>query len=224
MICFTYCFRDGGVALSACLSTAVQQPLHARCPQLLAKLLHPAQPRVLRALELGSGCGIAGKTLASMQPDCHMWLTDLPDAMELLQLNIQESTTAPGSRLMGRVLVWGQDSLLEFVQEQLDLILVSDCTYNTDSIPALVETFTNLLSQSPAALIVVATKIRHATEKVFFDLMEDAGIAQIDHLAIALPSGPDDEDEVADIHLFGHHEALTQAAEVVDISKWGNDG
>ena len=185
----------------------MQQPLDARCPPSLKKLLHPTEPRALRALELGSGCGIAGKTLAMLQPNCHVWLTDLPEAMDLLQLNIQESTNAAGSRLSKQVLIWGRDFSLDIGQERLDLILVSDCTYNTDSIPALVETFTVLLSRSPAALIIVATKVRHASEIVFFDLMADAGIIQFEQLTVPLPSGCDEEDENANIHLFRHREA-----------------
>ena len=187
----------------------MQQPFHARCPLSLQKLLHPIQPRVLRVLELGSGCGIAGLTLASLQPNCHMWLTDLPESMDLLQLNIQESIPAAGSQLLGQVLVWGQDFSLDTGEEQLDLILVSDCTYNTDSIPALVKTFATLLAQSPAALIVVATKVRHVSELIFFDLMTDAGIIQVEHLTIPLPSGCDEEDENAEIHIFRHLQAST---------------
>lgn len=153
-----------------------------------------------------------------------MWLTDLPEAMDLLQLNIQESMVAAGSRLLGQVLIWGEDFSVDTGQEQLDLVLVSDCTYNTDSIPALVGTFATLLSQSPAALIVVATKIRHASELVFFDLMANAGIVQVERLTILLPSGCDEEDENADIHFFRHREASAQTAEEMNGPKREKEG
>ena len=72
-----------------------------------------------------------------------------------------------------------------------DLILVSDCTYNPDTAPALVRTIRTLLLRSRLAKprpvhelnelgfrgvdVLVALKRRHVSEDVFFTLMSEAG-------------------------------------------------
>lgn len=219
MIVLTYCFRDAGVALAACLSTAAQQPLHPKCPASLTKILHSTPNQVLRTLELGSGCGIPGKTLASLRRNCLVWLTDIPEAMELLDDNIRISKTAPGSSLSSQVLIWGQELPTDIRQEKFDLVLVSDCTYNTDSIPALVKTLSDLVFQSPSILIVVATKVRHPSERVFFDLMANAGMKEFELVTVALRTGSfeadddDDQNEYVDIHIFPGSEVSSQASD-----------
>ena len=80
------------------------------------------------------------------------------------------------------------DSTQEIIStRQYDLVIVSDCTYNADSIPALVNTLAEVSDRSPAAMIVVSMKIRHDSEAVFFDLMATAGFVTAEHTAVMLP-------------------------------------
>ncbi len=156
-------------------------------------------------LELGSGCGIIGIALASIRPNSHVILTDLPDAMELIEDNIAHSQLALGSRLSSMVLDWDRDLPEAITAEQFHLVLVCDCTYNPDSIPALVKTLSALMARSPTVMIVVANKIRHDSEISFFDQMADVGLTEVEQLRIPLDGDYVEETEHAqniDIHVY----------------------
>ena len=185
--CLADSVRDGGIALAACLSSTMLQPLHDRSLQSLKAILHVAEPETLNVLELGSGCGLVGIAFASVRPKCRILLTDLPDAMDILDYNISHSQLAVGAVVEKLVLDWDDKLPTSVMQEQYGLILVSECTYNEITIPALVRTLSVLIAQSPAASVVVGTKVRHSSEAVFFNLMSEIGFVVVEQLAIPLP-------------------------------------
>lgn len=168
-------------------------------------------------LELGSGCGIVGKALASIRPDCHVILSDLVDAMELIQHNLADTQLASGSRLSSMILDWGQELPACVTAEQFDLILVCDCTYNSDSIPALVKTLCALIARMPAAMIVVVNKIRHDSELSFFDQMADARLVEVEQLSVPTSGGSakaEHGSQNIDIHVYLGEVARTRAIPV----------
>ncbi|KAK2766710.1 hypothetical protein FQN54_006024 [Arachnomyces sp. PD_36] len=144
----------------------------------------------LSAIELGTGCGVVGIGLAQMLRNCKALLTDLPAAEELASRNISNSQLAEGSRLEFRALDWDDEDAGEDIYgSTYDMIIVSDCTYNSDSLPALVRVLSKLTStSSPGAMVLVAMKRRHASEEVFFELMENAGFWIYDQGCVLLPS------------------------------------
>ncbi|KAI9809855.1 MAG: hypothetical protein M1825_000288 [Sarcosagium campestre] len=147
-------------------------------------------------LELGTGCGIVGIGLAQLLPRCQLLLTDLPDAKEVVEMNIAANSPATASRIAFAELDW-DSSLPHCVQKShFDLILVSDCTYNPGSARSLVKTLVSLVSISPDAAILLASKTRHSSEKVFFDLMEDAMLRKFEHVVIPLPNAGEDNGTV----------------------------
>ena len=91
----------------------------------------------LRVLELGTGCGIVGMTLASVVPNCHVTLSDLPEAREIVEKNISECvlTLTNGSNLSFEELDWDDQipAWLARPESRIDLVLAADCTYNPDS-------------------------------------------------------------------------------------------
>lgn len=139
-------------------------------------------------LELGSGCGIVGLQVARLYPKSSVLLTDLPEAMGILDYNLMRAQLAENSTLKKDLLNWYEELPEPVTKGHFDLILVSDCTYNSDTIPALVNTLAALAARSPHALIVVSMKARHESEESFFALISSAGFDQIDHSAILLPS------------------------------------
>lgn len=145
------------------------------------------QPSGLRVLELGSGCGLVGLQIAHACPLSHIWLTDLPEAMEILQFNINQAQLAMGCHVRSTTLDWEEHLPKTIATERIDLVLVSDCTYNSDSIPALVKTLKTLIENSPSALIVISMKVRHDSEAIFFRLMADAGLKQAEHHVYKIP-------------------------------------
>lgn len=190
------------------------QPLHRKLLESLKPLLHLDQPEALNVIELGSGCGLVGIALASVRPKCRILLTDLPDAMTILDYNIVQSQPASGSKIAHMVLDWDNRLPISITEERYGLIVVSECTYNENSIPALVRTLSALAAKSPSALIVVATKVRHFREAMFFDLMSDVGFIEIEHMSIPLPRPPKEINEhkpaTVDVHVFRAAQVLDQ--------------
>ncbi|RAK80641.1 protein N-lysine methyltransferase family protein [Aspergillus fijiensis CBS 313.89] len=169
---------------------------------LLQALLRGSRNGPLHIIELGSGCGIVGIALAELLPECSVTLTDLPEVEEIVTKNIAVARPAKSSALQFQTLDWDEPLPEDICGGSIDLILVSDCTYNADSLPALVSVLNRLLQMSPDAVILVALKRRHESETVFFDLMRSANICSL-HLAhMQLPSEHDQQDQI-ELHCFG---------------------
>ncbi|PLB54525.1 hypothetical protein P170DRAFT_347729 [Aspergillus steynii IBT 23096] len=168
----------------------------------LQNLLLRAPTKPVRAVELGSGCGIVGIALAELLPQCSVLLTDLPEVEEIVTQNITTAKPASESTVEFQTLDWDEELPENLSDGSVDLILVSDCTYNADSLPALVLVLDRLVQRSPAAIILVALKRRHESETVFFELMESARLSKIHQDNIELPSQHDQSDEI-ELHCFG---------------------
>ncbi|KAI9804060.1 MAG: hypothetical protein M1826_004882 [Phylliscum demangeonii] len=140
-----------------------------------------------KIIELGSGCGTVGIAFAQCVPGCDVLLTDLPEAQEIITANIATMTPAPGSRASFQVLDWDDDLPDNVARTKFDLVLVSDCTYNSSSAASLVKILDTLVSSSSETLIILARKERHSSEAVFFDLLQAAGIQQIERDTVSLP-------------------------------------
>ncbi|XP_063827385.1 protein N-lysine methyltransferase METTL21D-like [Ostrinia nubilalis] len=106
----------------------------------------------IKVLELGSGLGVVGLTAATL--GAQVTLTDLPEALPLLRLNINENKTKIGSMggyATAESLVWG-DSTSEILKEEFDMIVMADCVYYEEAIDPLVQTLqslNNTMSKKP---------------------------------------------------------------------------
>ncbi|KAE8349520.1 putative methyltransferase-domain-containing protein [Aspergillus coremiiformis] len=170
---------------------------------LLETLLQPERSAPLRVIELGSGCGIVGIALAEMLSQCSVLLTDLPEAEEIVTQNIAVAKPTHSSNLEYRVLDWDEPLTDDLCNNSVDLILVSDCTYNADSLPALVSVLGRLVQTSSDAVILVALKRRHESEVVFFDLMQSSGLFNLHHDSMQLPSQHDQFDQI-EFYCYGN--------------------
>ena len=202
-----FTIRDAGIMLAAYLSHVVLQPMPASS---LAKALVQSKAHTPRIIELGSGCGIVGLEVAHLCPSSDVLLTDLPEAMEVLDYNVSnaKSITRTGD-VTTTVLNWNRALPADVSGNHFDVVLVSDCTYNSDSIPALVNVLVALVKKSPTALVVVSMKIRHESEGIFFDLILNAGFTEMDRTAILLPDR--------------QKQKMKQAVETVDIYVYCKD-
>lgn len=79
------------------------------------------------AIELGSGCGLAGLVAASLGGD--VLLTDQREAVELLQRNIAANAASVDelSRLHVQEYTWGSEPSKTLPRSTYDYILISDC-------------------------------------------------------------------------------------------------
>lgn len=179
--------RDAGITLAAYLHDLLELPPSHPVALMLRQLLDRRTSSQLNILELGSGCGIVGLTVAHLVANCSVLLTDLPEAMDILGLNMSIANPLTSSEIKQLPLDWNEDLPVKITQVCYDLILISDCTYNPNSLQALVQTLSALVAKSKNVKIVVSMKVRHPSESIFFDLMAEAGLAQRGHDTITLP-------------------------------------
>ena len=175
----------------------------------LQALLGANRTSSLNVIELGAGCGIAGIALAQMMPSCSVYLTDLPEAQDMLLKNINIAKPAHGSSLRLGLLEWGSETPSDMLDSRTDLVLISDCTYNADSCSALVQTLVNLAQHSNGLKILLAMKRRHDAEAVFEHMMDRNGFEALECTKWAVPhrdSETDPSKPVVEIYLYGRVE------------------
>jgi predicted nicotinamide N-methyase len=153
----------------------------------------------LNILELGAGCGIVGITLATYFPTSRILLTDLPEATSILTHNL--SPLPPSLKITHQILDWSQPLPSDTASQSFDLVVVADCTYNPDVVPDLVNTLRGVAEGNRDVLVLVAMKVRHETEMVFFDLMTESGFVVKGKGGIPLPV-LEGEDERIEIYGF----------------------
>lgn len=177
-------FRDASfgclIHLNSCFDDTQQDSL-----PLLRKLLTSNTSKRLRVLEVGSGCGVVGIALSQLRK-CEVLLTDLEDAQDIMQTNIDYAIPSPGSILERQVLEWGK-GLDDLENAKFDLVLVSDCIYNPDSSILLVQTLQKISDRNPKVLIFVAFKRRHDADDIFFENMQKSELVVAEQDAIMLP-------------------------------------
>lgn len=89
----------------------------------------------MNILELGTGCGIVGIALAQTIPNATVLLTDLSEAREIVQRNIDQASKAPGASLRFLQLDWDAElpDQVHKTSSPISLVVAADCTYNSDS-------------------------------------------------------------------------------------------
>ncbi|CAI6341856.1 unnamed protein product [Periconia digitata] len=166
----------------------------------------------LQVVELGTGCGIVGLTLAKIIPSSDVVLTDLPEASEIVQRNLEGSRSTLQGTAQFKELDWESDlpdplSINPTTCQhcrQMDIVVAADCTYNADSSPVLVSTIQKIVETSPRALIIIAMKRRHTSEEIFFDFMSKAGFKTADVQKFPLPGDENAGEEEVEIYMYQH--------------------
>ncbi|KAI0893048.1 putative methyltransferase-domain-containing protein [Annulohypoxylon nitens] len=184
-------------------------------------------------LELGSGVGILGITLALIiekaaiaqgrtLSEATVLLTDLAEAEERALSNISRaeavlsssSTASSTVTLKYENLDWDEGRHGQFgplaSSRPWDLVILSDCTYNVDSLPALVGTLSAFHAantkyarnqERTKTSVILATKPRHSSEQALFGLLKADEWQYSVLRSIPLPK-LGEEDEVVDIYLL----------------------
>lgn len=192
----------------------------------------PIERDTFSILELGSGVGILGITLARILEraalvqgrtlrEATVLLTDLPEAEERARSNISIAEKALSlMRISGAAVTlryedldWDEGKHGRFgpltSARPWDLVVLSDCTYNVDSLPALVGTLSALHAanlkypdvHSARTSVILATKPRHSSEQALFELLKTNEWQYSVLKSIRLPK-LGEEDEQVDIYLL----------------------
>jgi hypothetical protein len=219
---------DAGVVTSAYLADACSSTQSIRT-------ILPFENDNFNVLELGSGVGILGITIASILPEAAsvqgrfltsatVLLTDLAEAEERARLNIFKAyeVLAPSYRFGLKVnidyenLDWDEGREGRFgpltTATPWDLVVLSDCTYNVDSLPSLVGTLSALHTTKQhhcraqneyyaKSSVLLATKPRHSSEQALFELLDEEDWRYRVLKEIPLPN-IGGEDEVVQIYLI----------------------
>ncbi|KND86923.1 UPF0665 family protein [Tolypocladium ophioglossoides CBS 100239] len=202
----------GVVALSAIAGTykfpGLESSQHP-CMQALRRMFDDSE--TMNILELGCGVGILGTGLCAVYPrgagDCTILMTDLDEAEGRARANIallkhnRSGSQLGNANILYENLNWDHGRQGRFGRQvqrrRWDLIMLSDCTYNVDMLPALVETLSALHASNVeqvvdgdepvSSRVFLATKPRHASERALFDLMAGAGWLTLETQVLPLP-------------------------------------
>lgn len=160
--------------------------------------------QLLNVLELGAGVGTAGIAFATMVPSAKVVITDVAEAERLVMMNVAANSMAKGSTVEFQTLDWEDELPAGIKKQAFDVVLVADCIYNEDSIPALVKTLAALATTSPKMVVLVATKTRHSSESLFFDLAAKENLANAARTTVLAPAGyaKEDLDEAERIDMY----------------------
>lgn len=191
--------RDAGILLSCHMDQLLSVESE------LGQVLFPNRTRSgLRVLELGTGCGIAGISLAQCLEDTVIIVTDLTEAREIVTRNLSHVKTAARSSIEFQELDWDEalPASLNPTAMNFDLVFAADCTYNADSSPAFVNTISRIVHESPSTVVLVAMKMRHPSEVVFFELMAEAGFNRVSTISYPLPGDTEATEETVDLHVY----------------------
>ena len=122
--------RDAGLTLSCHLGD-----LLAENSDLSTALLPLRCNTRIRAIELGTGTGMVGISLAQTMKAANVVLTDLPEARDIVERNLRHIETTDGSSLRFQELDWAKDLPpdLSSAHAPFNLVLAADCIYNSDS-------------------------------------------------------------------------------------------
>ncbi|KAJ2960582.1 hypothetical protein NQZ79_g3994 [Umbelopsis isabellina] len=105
------------------------------------------EPSATRILELGTGCGLLGITMAALVKQVLM--TDQYEMLSLLAKNIRrnlgENTNTDIAELM-----WGEPLPPDIRKQTFDLIVASDCVYHESLTGKLVKTLSDICKLSDA--------------------------------------------------------------------------
>ncbi|KAL2316137.1 Methyltransferase [Schizosaccharomyces pombe] len=118
----------------------------------------------INVLELGSGCGIVGISIASKYPRALVSMTDTEDAIEFMEKNVEKNKSAMSNNITSDILVWGHDIPQKF-RRHWDYIVMSDVMYNESSFSDLEASLQELMDKNTK--LYIAYKKRHDNEKTF---------------------------------------------------------
>ncbi|KAF3907373.1 hypothetical protein ABW21_db0202576 [Orbilia brochopaga] len=187
----------GGLAITSYVSTLPSPP----CGTLKALTALLSKPH-LQILELGAGCGLAGMALHTLFPSSFVTLTDLPITAEITKRNLSLLAARYGENggtgnIAYAPLDWAEPLPDWCASKTYDLILVADCTYNTASIPHLVAVIDQLCGVSPGVTVLLAHKVRHDSEEMFFDMARDKGLVKREQVVFEMAG------DTVDLYVIG---------------------
>ncbi|KAK0382856.1 hypothetical protein NLU13_9738 [Sarocladium strictum] len=209
-------FWDGGLtalcAIAATVTISTDELKHGPCVRHVHEVL--SREGNSQILELGCGVGTLGIGLATLSANlskdvletegtCNILMTDVEEAESTARSNMAlfqakfDSLEKNRTKLSYDNLDWEEGRHGRFVEEiqsrAWDLIVLADCTYNSDTLQPLVDTLSALhvsnknAGATLATKVFIATKPRHDSERAFVGYMKAAGWDLCEEEVLPLP-------------------------------------
>lgn len=121
--------------------------------------------------QIGSGTGLVGIYAAELFKPKKVYLTDLADALEIMQQNVDLMNTNTVEMIV-KELSWGPKKSQEY--SDVNLVLLTDVLYNQGSHDVLLETLDWILDNDNAKALLTY-KERNPDEREFFTKVEKRG-------------------------------------------------
>jgi hypothetical protein len=218
---------DAGVVAASFLAFSCE----TKIPEYGISRFFPLASGSPSILELGSGVGILGLAIGTLLvraadvqgrtlDEPFVLLTDLPEAEERAMSNISRYNDSqingiPKARVEYENLDWEDARRGKFGtiagSRSWDYVVLSDCTYNVDSLPLLVGALTALHAVNQrystagdgatTSKVILATKPRHDSELALFELLGSDGWEHNLLTSLPLPR-LGEEEEVVEIYLL----------------------
>ena len=124
-----------------------------------------------RVCEVGTGTGLVS-IAASRCGAASVLATDLPEAMELVQRNLKRTWSSTAGKIAARPLVWGQP-----VTEvgPCDVILLADCTYQSELLEPLCMCLTSLAGAEGCTLILAHSCVHSVSPSELLETLAGKG-------------------------------------------------
>ncbi|CAI2162474.1 8615_t:CDS:2 [Funneliformis geosporum] len=125
-----------------------------------------------KILELGSGCGLAGISLAPFVN--LMALTDQANVLSHLWKNVKRNLNEDYSKVIVTELLWGEEIDKDILQHHWDYVIASDCIYNEFIIDDFVKTLTKICKNLYLTIVIIALELRSdVVHLVFLEKMNE---------------------------------------------------
>ncbi|KAJ4878224.1 S-adenosyl-L-methionine-dependent methyltransferases superfamily protein [Raphanus sativus] len=136
-------------------------------PNPYAELLHF---RRRRAVELGTGCGVAGMAFHLLGLT-EIVLTDVVQVMPALKHNLKRNKAALGKLLKTSVVSWSNRDQISALNPPFDLVIAADVVYIEESVGQLVAAMESLMKEDGAVLLGYQIRSPEA-DKLFWELCD----------------------------------------------------
>ncbi|CAN7091371.1 protein N-lysine methyltransferase METTL21A [Brassica rapa] len=121
-----------------------------------------------RAVELGTGCGVAGMAFHLLGLT-EIVLTDMVQVMPALKHNLKRNKAALGKYLKTSVVCWNNRDQISALNPPFDLVIAADVVYIEESVGHLVTAMESLMKEDGAVLLGYQVRSPEA-DKLFWEL------------------------------------------------------
>ncbi|XP_027342095.1 protein-lysine methyltransferase METTL21D [Abrus precatorius] len=133
-----------------------------------AHILHFAGKR---AVEIGTGCGVAGMGLYLLGLT-DLVLTDIAPVMPALKRNLKVNKPLLRKTLKHYVLYWNNPQQISSLNPPFDFVIATDVVYIEESVPSLVSAMETLVSDDGVVLLGYQLRSPEA-HKLFWELCDE---------------------------------------------------